>query len=93
MLLLSFLRLLSNFILQYHNKSNKQIPVNAATASNAIIPHPMLDPAFRCLPDFVVGMPVFLDILDLAFDTPVARFHEKPPLFAIFNTSINLYLC
>jgi hypothetical protein len=38
-------------------------------------------PIFLCLPDFVNGIPICLDSLDLAADKPEARFHEKPPLF------------
>lgn len=40
-------------------------------------------PIFLCRPGLVIGIPVFLEMLCLAFVTPVARFQEKPPLFAI----------
>jgi len=38
-------------------------------------------PIFRSFPLFVKGMPIDLDIRDLAAEIPVNRFHEKPPLF------------
>lgn len=40
-------------------------------------------PTLHCLPLFVSGMPMDLDILDLAAEMPVARFHENPPLFIL----------
>jgi hypothetical protein len=40
-------------------------------------------PTLRCLPDFVRGIPVDLDIFDFARVIPVARFQEKPPWFAM----------
>lgn len=43
------------------------------------VEHPIAAPALRWRPDLVNGIPVFLDILDFAADTPSARFHEKPP--------------
>lgn len=36
-------------------------------------------PTLRCLPDFVRGIPVALEIRDFAALTPKARFQEKPP--------------
>lgn len=38
-------------------------------------------PTLRCRPLFVSGIPVALEILDLARVTPIARFQENPPLF------------
>lgn len=40
-----------------------------------------IEPTFRCLPDFVHGMPVARETLRLAFVTPMARFQLNPPLF------------
>jgi hypothetical protein len=53
----------------------------ATTAARISVEHPAAAPSFRCLPDLVSGMPIFLDILDFAADMPVSLFHEKPPLF------------
>ena len=39
--------------------------------------HPSARPVARCRPDFVSGMPIFLEILALAADIPKARFQEK----------------
>jgi len=38
-------------------------------------------PTLRCRPLLVSGIPVVRDIFDFAFVTPIARFHENPPLF------------
>ena len=45
-------------------------------------------PAFRCLPDFVSGIPVFLDIFLLALVMPVALFQENPPFAMILLLSV-----
>ena len=44
-------------------------------------PPVMALPTFRWRPLLVSGIPVDLEILDFARVTPVARFHENPPLF------------
>ena len=41
------------------------------------IVHPTALPIFRCLPDFVKGIPIFLDILFFIPEMPKALFHEK----------------
>jgi hypothetical protein len=38
---------------------------------------PSIWPNFRCLPDLVSGIPIFLEMLALTDDSPRARFHEK----------------
>jgi len=47
-------------------------------------PHPIAFPNFRWRPDLVSGTPIFFDIFCFTFVTPRARFHENPPLLAIF---------
>jgi len=51
--------------------------------------HPIARPAARCRPDFVSGMPIFLESLTLAADIPKARFQEKekPNFFILANLS------
>lgn len=41
-------------------------------------------PNFLCLPDFVNGIPIFLDIFALNAEIPIKRFHENPPRFIIY---------
>ena len=55
------------------------------TMKAIVTQHPRHPPALRCLPDFVKGIPVFLEIFDFIPEMPVARFHEneKPNFFAI----------
>lgn len=45
--------------------------------------HPIAAPTFRCRPDLVSGIPIFLDNLDFAAEIPSSRFHENPPLFIL----------
>jgi hypothetical protein len=40
-------------------------------------------PSFRCRPDRVNGIPIDREICCFARVIPIARFHEKPPLFGI----------
>jgi hypothetical protein len=40
-----------------------------------------IEPALRCRPDLVHGMPVARETLRFAFVIPTARFQLKPPLF------------
>ena len=39
--------------------------------------HPTALPIFLCLPCCVRGIPVFREVLPLALEIPIARFHEK----------------
>ena len=52
--------------------------------SSIVTRHPLppvtIFPIFLCLPDFVSGMPVFLEIFCFALVIPVARFQESPHL-------------
>jgi hypothetical protein len=52
-------------------------------------PPVIIRPIFLCRPLLVNGIPMDLEILDLAAEIPKNRFHENPPLF-IFNVS---YFC
>ncbi len=49
--------------------------------------HPLetVRPIFCCLPLFVKGTPIFLEMFDLVPEIPVALFQEKPPLFIIIS--------
>jgi hypothetical protein len=69
---------------QLNHPTSTKIPsaINRS-ATKTGIRHPIAAPALRCLPDLVKGIPVFLDIRDLAAETPRKRFHENPPLLAI----------
>ena len=66
-----------------------------------LLPPVILLPYFRCLPDFVVGIPVVLAIFCFAFVTPNARFALKDTpgmwffLLAILKVSFlkNLFFC
>ena len=42
---------------------------------------PIAAPTFRCRPDRVRGIPILLEILLFALDTPKNRRQEKPPRF------------
>lgn len=66
---------------------------------NIIVRHPPVAalPNFLCIPDLVVGIPVFFAILRLTFVMPKALFGEKdkpgipvfvPRFFAMTNTSL-----
>ena len=45
-------------------------------------------PIFLCLPDFVNGIPIFLEIFALSPETPKSLFHENPPRFNFLLLSI-----
>jgi len=55
--------------------------INEAKQNTAITfrrqPPVTIRPTFRCLPDFVVGMPVARAIFLFAWVMPTARFHEN----------------
>jgi len=57
-----------------------------AAPARIITRHPppvTIFPTLRCRPLLVQGIPVARDIRDFARVIPVARFHEKPPLFML----------
>ena len=57
------------------------------------IQQPIAFPALRCLPDFVKGIPMFFEILLLAEEIPVARFHENDnPYFFLLDIFLPHYL-
>lgn len=58
---------------------------------NNTVQQPMAEPAFLCLPDLVSGIPIFLEIRDLAAEIPSNLFHENPPLF-IASTPLKFML-
>jgi len=57
----------------------------AAPITNTTIHPPPVTilPIFLCLPLLVNGIPIDREILDLAAETPMNRFHENPPLFIL----------
>ena len=67
--------------------------INAPTINTNTRQHPPPDntrPTLRCRPDRVSGIPIILEILPFAEDTPNARLqeNEKPNFLPILGTSL-----
>lgn len=52
----------------------------------------MMAPNFRCLPERVRGIPIFLEMFDLIAERPKNRLQEKPPLFTVCSELSNMSL-